>query len=79
LEIKSGNWLYGVKYSMSQPLRVNAKARSIVARINLVQLKLKKSILYLILSLGIPLYREGYHMYCQQSLNAKHSLKTQVR
>jgi hypothetical protein len=27
----------------------------------------------------MPLYQEGYHMNCQQSLNSQHSLKTQVR
>jgi hypothetical protein len=42
------------------------------------KLKLKKSILYLILRIML-LYQEGYHIDCQQSLNAQHSLKTQVR
>jgi hypothetical protein len=42
------------------------------------KLKLKKSILYLILHMML-LYQEGYHIDCQQSLNAQHSLKTQVR
>jgi hypothetical protein len=37
----------------------------------LCMLKLKKSILYLILSIGMPLYQEGYHMDFQQSLNAQ--------
>jgi hypothetical protein len=41
--------------------------------------KLKKSILYVILSIGMLLYQEGYHMDCQQSLNTQYSLKTQVR
>ncbi len=45
----------------------------------LCKLKLKKSILYLILSIGMLLYQEVYHMDCQQSLNAQHSLKPQVR
>jgi hypothetical protein len=45
----------------------------------LCKLKLKKSILYLIMSIGMPLYQEGYHMDYQQSLNAQHSLKPQVR
>jgi hypothetical protein len=31
---------------------------------------LNKSILYLILSIGMLLYQEGYHMDYQQSLNA---------
>jgi hypothetical protein len=31
LEIKGGNWSYSVKYSKSQPLRVNSKAKSNVA------------------------------------------------
>jgi hypothetical protein len=42
------------------------------------KLKLKKSILYLILHMML-LYQKGYHIDCQQSLNAQHSLKTQVR
>jgi hypothetical protein len=89
-EIKSGNWSYSVKYSKSQPLRVNAEARSNVTTLMvskemiwqesiLCKLELKKYILYLILSVGLPLYQEGYHMDCQQSLNAQHSPKTQVR
>jgi hypothetical protein len=35
----------------------------------LCKLKLKKYILYFILSIGMSLYQEGYHMDCQQSLN----------
>jgi hypothetical protein len=27
----------------------------------------------------MPLYQDGYHMDCQQSLNAQNNLKTQVR
>jgi hypothetical protein len=42
----------------------------------LCKLKLKKYILYLILSVGMPLYQEGYHMNYQQSLNAQYSLKS---
>jgi hypothetical protein len=79
-----------VKYSKSQPLKVNAKARSNVATlikskrnevvtINLVQAQVEEIHFYLMLSIGMPLYQEGYHMDCQQSLNAQHSLKTQVR
>jgi hypothetical protein len=45
----------------------------------LCKLKLKKSVLHLILSIGMSLLQEGYHMDCQQSLNAQHSLKTKVR
>jgi hypothetical protein len=33
------------------------------------KLKLKKCISYFILSIGMLLYQEGYHMDCQQSLN----------
>jgi hypothetical protein len=36
---------------------------------------LKKCIFYLILSVGMPLCQEGYHMDCQQSLNAQQNLK----
>jgi hypothetical protein len=43
----------------------------------LCKLELKKSFLYLILSVGMPLYQKGYHIGCQQSLNAQHSLKIQ--
>jgi hypothetical protein len=45
----------------------------------LCKLKLKKCILYLILSIGISLYQEGYHIDCQQNLNFQQRLKTQVR
>jgi hypothetical protein len=37
----------------------------------LCKLKLKKSILYLILSIEMLLYQEGFHMDFQQSLNAQ--------
>jgi hypothetical protein len=40
---------------------------------------MKKYIWYLILSVNMLLYQELYHMDYQQSLNAQHSLKTQVR
>jgi hypothetical protein len=46
---------------------------------SLCKLKLKKSILYLIFSIGMQLYQEVYYMDCQQSLNAQRSLKSQVR
>jgi hypothetical protein len=36
----------------------------------LYKLKLKKCILCFILSIEMPLYQEGYHMDCQQILNA---------
>jgi hypothetical protein len=39
--------------------------RNEVARINLVQAQVEKCILYFILSIGRPLYQEGYHMDCQ--------------
>jgi hypothetical protein len=71
-------------------LRVNAKIRSSVATlmkskrdevvtITLCKLKLKKYILYLILSIGMPLYQEGCCIDCQQSLMLNKSLNTQVR
>jgi hypothetical protein len=57
-------------------LRVNAKTRSSVATlikskrdevttITLCKLRLKKYILYLILSIGMPLYQEGCYIDCQ--------------
>jgi hypothetical protein len=71
-------------------LRVNAKTRSSVATlmkskrdevatITLCKLKLKKYILYLTLSIGMPLYQEGSYIECQQSLMLNKSLNTQVR
>jgi hypothetical protein len=71
-------------------LRVNAKIRSSVATlmkskrdevatITLYKLKLKKCILYLTLSIGMPLYQEGCYIDCQQSLLLNKSLNTQVR
>jgi hypothetical protein len=36
----------------------------------LCKLKLKKCIICFILSIGMSLYQEEYHMDCQQSLNA---------
>jgi hypothetical protein len=50
-----------------------------VATITLCKLKLKKYILYLILSIGIPLYQEGCCIDCQQSLMLNKSVNTQVR
>jgi hypothetical protein len=41
----------------------------------LCKVKLKKCILYLILSVGMSLYQERYHIDCQQGLNAQQSLK----
>jgi hypothetical protein len=38
--------------------------------LTLYKLKLKKYILCFILNIGMSLYQEGYHMDCQQSLNA---------
>ena len=71
-------------------LRVNAKIRlsvtslmkskrGKVATITLCKLKLKKYILYLILSIDTPLYQEGCYIDCQQSLMLNKSLNTQVR
>jgi hypothetical protein len=79
-----------VKYSKSQPLRVNTKARSSVAtlikpktneveRINIVQAQVEELYFIFNLEYRLPLYQEGYHMDCQQSLNTQQKLKTQVR
>jgi hypothetical protein len=79
-----------VKYSKSQPLGVNAKARLSVANlmkskrievaiINFVQAQVEEKYFIFNLEYRLLLYQEGYHMDCQQSLNAQQSLKTQVR
>jgi hypothetical protein len=71
-------------------LRVNAKTRSSVttlmkskrdevAIITLCKVKLKKYNLYLTLSIGMPLYKEGCYVDCQQSLMLNKSLNTEVR
>jgi hypothetical protein len=71
-------------------LRVNAKTRSSVATlmkskrdevttITLFKLKLKKYILYLTLSIGMPVYQQGCYIHYQQSLMLNKSLNTQVR
>jgi hypothetical protein len=53
--------------------------RDEVATITLCKLKLKKYILYLTLSICMPLYQEGCYIDCQQSLMLNKSLNTQVR
>jgi hypothetical protein len=50
-----------------------------VARFNIVQGPAEEVIFIFNLEYRLPLYQEGYHMDCQQSLNAQNSLKTQVR
>jgi hypothetical protein len=71
-------------------LRVNVKIRLSVANlmkskrdeviiITLCKLKLKKYILYLILSIDMSLYQEGCYIDYQQSLMLNKSLITQVR
>jgi hypothetical protein len=52
------------------------KAKAQSERSDRVALAMKNGILYLILGIGVPLYQEGYHMDCQQSLNSQYSLKT---
>jgi hypothetical protein len=47
-------------------------------QLTLCKLKLKKYILFFILSVGMLLYQEGYHMDCQQILNTQHSIKAQI-
>jgi hypothetical protein len=70
-----------VKFSKSQPRRVNAKARSNVAtlikskrnkvaRINMVQAQVEEVIFIFNLEYMLSLYQEGYHMDYQQSINA---------
>jgi hypothetical protein len=71
-------------------LRVNARARSIVATlmkskrdyetvINIVQAQVEELYFIFNLEYKLSLYQEGYNMNCQQSLNAQHSQKTKVR
>jgi hypothetical protein len=50
-----------------------------VGTITLCKLKLKKYILYLTLSIGMPLYQDGCYIDCQQSLMLNKRLNTQVR
>jgi hypothetical protein len=76
-----------VKYSKSQPPRVNAKARSSVAILmkskrdevatfNIVQAQVEELYFIFNLEYRLLLYQEGYHMDYQQSLNAQDSIKT---
>jgi hypothetical protein len=71
-------------------IRVNAKIKSSVTilmkskgdevtTISLCKLKMKKCILYLILSICMSLYQDRYYIDCQQSLMLNESLNTQVR
>jgi hypothetical protein len=39
--------------------------RDEVARFNIVQPQVEQKYLYLILSIGMSLYQEGYHIDCQ--------------
>jgi hypothetical protein len=54
--------------------------RDEVATITLCKLKLKKCILYLILSIGMPLYQDGCYIDCQESLmlNKKHKYLSEM-
>jgi hypothetical protein len=64
------------KIKYGNPHEVN---RNEVAMINMVQDQVEEVVYIFNLENSLPLYQEGYHMDCQQSLNAQHSLKTQVR
>jgi hypothetical protein len=44
--------------------------RNEVSRINIIQAQVEEMYFIFILSIGMPLNQEGYHMDCQQSLNA---------
>jgi hypothetical protein len=76
-----------VKYSKSQPLKSQCRSkikydnphevkRNEVARINRVQAQVEEVPYIFNLEYRLPLCQEGYHMDCQQCLNAQHSLKT---
>jgi hypothetical protein len=56
------------QYQMWQPSKSQREMKW--QESTLCKLKLKKCISYFILSIGMPLCQEGYHMDCQQSLNA---------
>jgi hypothetical protein len=47
-----------------------------VARINIVKAQVEELYFIFYLEYRLPLYQGGYHMDCQRSLNAQHSLKT---
>jgi hypothetical protein len=53
--------------------------RDVVATINIMQSQVEELSFIFDLSVDMPLYQEGYHMDCQQSLNAQHNLNTPVR
>jgi hypothetical protein len=50
-----------------------------VARINIVQAQVEELYFIFNLEYRLSLYKEGYRMDCQQSLNIQHRLNTQVR
>jgi hypothetical protein len=45
----------------------------------MVQAQVEEVVYIFNLEYKLLFYQEGYHMDCQQSLNAQHILKTQVR
>jgi hypothetical protein len=53
--------------------------RDEAAIINIAQAQVEELYSILNLEYRLPLYQEGYHMDCQQSLKAQHCLKSQVR
>jgi hypothetical protein len=76
-----------VKCSKSQHLKSQCQSkikcgnphevkRNEVARINIVQAQLEEAVFIFNIEYRLLLYQEGYHMDCQQSLSAQHSLKT---
>jgi hypothetical protein len=79
-----------MKYSKSQSLKKQCQSkikcgnphevkRNKVARINMVQAQVEEVVYVFNLEYRLSLYQEGYHMDCQKSFNAQHSLKIQVR
>jgi hypothetical protein len=78
MKIKCRNWLYGEKYSKSQPLKSQCQSkikygnphkvkRNEVARINLVQAQVEEKYFIFNVEYRLPLYQEGYHMDFQQT------------
>jgi hypothetical protein len=60
LKIKSENWSYGLKSTKSQALWEDVKWK-----VHIYARSSWRRFFYLILSIGMPLYQEGYYMDCQ--------------
>jgi hypothetical protein len=77
--IPSHNLLRVIAKTRSSVATLMKSKRDKVATITLCKLKLKKCTIYLILSIGMPLYQEGCYIDCQQSFMLHKRLNIQVR